>query len=547
VRRSLPSLIILIAISSGSLFFHLGSLPLTGADEPRYARIAQEMHERGAWITPELEGKPWLEKPPLYYWITSPLYFVFSSPETASRVGPALCALLAAIAIFWVGSVMWTRLAGMLSASMLLTSLGFAGFGRSATTDMPFTCFLTISMAILAVAIEKNLGRKVLWAYLFLGLAVLGKGPVALILAIGIGLCFWLFNEREGTLHRWHLLPGILITAAVSIPWFWLAFHQNGYAFIATFFINHNLARYITSIHHHSQPFYFYLPVLLALFFPWSGWLIMLAGRSPLKELRRWRQWHSGMLFTVCWFLFPIIFFSLSGSKLAGYILPSLPPLAIIVGVHISHWIEGGADLPRLRAGIWLQGAISLLMAIAAPIYFQKDYGGNWKVGLLISVGVLIPAVFAFIYGQKGSCLRAFKATAIQGLAMLLVVVIFAFPVLGAYHSTRTISLEALALRRAEEPILTYKFFHHTLHYYTGYQIAPELADLESLRQFLQKQPSALAVTKIDGMKEIQACQDISATLLAKQGKFMLIRVSAISLQLSAFRRGASRLVFEIP
>ena len=104
MRRALPSLIILIAISSGSLFFHLGSLPLTGADEPRYARIAQEMHERGAWITPELEGKPWLEKPPLYYWITSPLYSIFSSPETASRVGPALCALIAALAIFWVGS-----------------------------------------------------------------------------------------------------------------------------------------------------------------------------------------------------------------------------------------------------------------------------------------------------------------------------------------------------------------------------------------------------------------------------------------------------------
>ena len=197
------------------------------------------------------------------------------------------------------------------------------------------------------------------------------------------------------------------------------------------------------------------------------------------------------------------------------------------MGVHVSRWIEGGADLPRLRTGIWLQGAISLLMAIAAPIYFQKDYGGNWKVGLLISVGVLIPAVFAFMYGQRGYCLRAFKATAIQGLAMLLAVVIFAFPVLGAYHSTRTISQLALSLRRAEEPILTYKFFHHSLHYYTGYQIAPELENLESLRQFLHKQSSALAVTKIDGMKEIQSCKDISATLMGKQGRFLLLRISA--------------------
>ena len=525
VRRALPSLIILVAISFGSLFFRLGSLPLTGADEPRYARIAQEMHDRGAWITPELEGKPWLEKPPLYYWITSPFYSLFAGPETAARVGPALCALISALAIFWVGSMIWTRLAGMLAASMLLTSLGFAGFGRSASTDMPLTCFFTLSMAILAVSVEKNLGRKVLWAYLFLGIAVLGKGPVALILAIGIGLCFWFFNEGGTGPRQWRLLPGILIAAAISIPWFWLAFRQNGYAFIATFFINHNLARYITDIHHHAQPFYFYLPVLLALFYPWSGWLIMLIGKSPIEELRRWRQWHAGMLFAVCWFLIPIIFFSLSGSKLAGYILPSLPPLALIVGVHISRWVEKGADLPRWRAGIWGQGVLSLLMAIAAPIYFQKAYGGNGQVGLLISVGVLIPAVFAFIYGLKGNCLRAFTATTIQGLATLLAVVLFAFPVLGAYHSTRAIAQEALAVRQAEEPILTYRFFHHTLHYYTGYQVEFKLDDLDSLRQFLKKHPSALAVTRTDGMKEIESCKDISATLLGSQGKFRLLRL----------------------
>ncbi len=104
MRRALPSLIVLIAISLGSIFFRLGSLPLTGPDEPRYARIAQEMHDQGTWVTPTLEGKPWLEKPPLYYWLTIPFYSVFNSPETAARVAPALCALAAALAIFWLGS-----------------------------------------------------------------------------------------------------------------------------------------------------------------------------------------------------------------------------------------------------------------------------------------------------------------------------------------------------------------------------------------------------------------------------------------------------------
>ena len=153
MRRAFPSLIILIAISLGSLFFRIGSLPLSGADEPRYARIAQEMHERGTWVTPLLEGKPWLEKPPLYYWITSPLYSLFHSNETSARIGPAICGLITALTIFWLGSMLWTRQAGLIGALILLTSLGFAGFGRGASTDMPFACCLTLGWWLLAIPV----------------------------------------------------------------------------------------------------------------------------------------------------------------------------------------------------------------------------------------------------------------------------------------------------------------------------------------------------------------------------------------------------------
>jgi 4-amino-4-deoxy-L-arabinose transferase-like glycosyltransferase len=528
VQRALPSLILLATISLGSLFFRLGSLPLSGADEPRYARIAQEMHERRIWVTPSLEGKPWLEKPPLYYWITSPLFSLFQSPEFAARFGPATCALITAIAIFWLGSMLWTRMTGLLGSIILLTSLGFDGFGRSASTDMPFTCFLTLSLAILAVAVEKNIGGKVLGAYVFLALAVLGKGPVAIILAAGTALFTWFLSEREGILGRWHVLTGITITAAVSIPWFWLAFRQNGYAFISTFFINHNLARYITDIHHHSEPLYYFVPVLLALLFPWTAWLLILASKSPLAGLRRWREWQSAMIFLTCWVLFPVIFFSLSESKLAGYILPSLPPLALILGVRLSRWIEAAAQPPNLRATMILHLIISAAMAVATPIYFQKEYGGNWKVGLLLSTAMLIPALFAFCYGLKGNCMRAFKATVLQGLVLVLAVVQFAFPVLGAYHSTREIAHEALSLRQAGEPIITFRFFHHSLDYYTGYGISNELEEPGSLQQFAEAHSHFLAVTNVDGLRALSGIDGLSITVLGKQGDFRLLRIAAL-------------------
>jgi 4-amino-4-deoxy-L-arabinose transferase-like glycosyltransferase len=524
VQRALPSLILLAAISLGSIFFCLGSLPLTGADEPRYARVAQEMHESGNWVTPHLQGKPWLEKPPLYYWITAPLYSIFSSNETAARIGSGVCSLIAAIAVFWLGSVLCSRMAGLLGATILLTSLGYAAFGRSASTDMPFTCCFTLAMAVLAAAVEKNMSRKTLAAYIPLGLAILGKGPVAIILAIGIGLFFWLWDERGGIIRRWHVATGLVITAAVSVPWFWLAFKQNGYAFISTFFINHNLARFVTDIHHHSQPVYYYLPVLLGLIFPWTGWLLMLLCGSPIKALRNWRQWNPGMVFLACWVLVPMGFFSLSDSKLAGYILPSLPPLALMLGIRIARQIKEPAEPARLRAGMWLHLIFSAVMALAAPILFSREYGGRWEAGLILSIAILAPAIFAFAF--RANCKRAFTATALQGLIVLISITQFAFPVLGTYHSTREIAQEALRLRGNGEPIITYRFFHHTLHYYTGYQVANELKDSESLRQFVRMRPSSLVVTNSEGLRDISGSNDLSVALLGEQGNFRLLRVS---------------------
>jgi 4-amino-4-deoxy-L-arabinose transferase-like glycosyltransferase len=536
VRRSLPSLILLIAISCGALFFRLGSLPLSGADEPRYARIAQEMRDRGSWTTPLLQGKPWLEKPPLYYWITAPFYSIVKTRETAARLGPSLCALIAAIAVFWLGCTLWSRQTGLIGASILLTSIGFAGFGRGASTDMPFTCCFTLAMAIACGAVLPRAqmpaygrdghasGWKILFAYVFLGLAVLGKGPVAIVLAFGIGLCFWFLDEQQVGIRGWRVVQGFALTAAVSVPWFWLAFRQNGFAFIATFFINHNIARYVTEIHHHSEPFLYYIPVLLALLFPWSGWLPLFL-KSPLEEIRRWRRWDSRNLFLICWFLFPMVFFSFSDSKLAGYILPSLPPLALVLGVYVSRTIEGKIEKSRLRAAGALHLVFSATIAVAAPVFFQKNFGGNWEIGLLLGAVTLIPALFSLGFAVKGKCIWAFSATVLQSLLLIIFISLFAFPVLGAYYSTREIAYRALEVRQPGQPILTYRFFQHSLHYYTGYQVETQLDDRESLVQFAGKHPDFLVVTDVEGMKEISGVRELSASPMGEQGNLRLLRI----------------------
>ena len=100
--------LLLILISLCTLFFRLGSLPFLGSDEPRYARIAEEMSLQERWVTPILEGRPWLEKPPLYYWITIPIYRLFGVSETTARLGSALLSLIASWFILWMGAKIWT-------------------------------------------------------------------------------------------------------------------------------------------------------------------------------------------------------------------------------------------------------------------------------------------------------------------------------------------------------------------------------------------------------------------------------------------------------
>jgi len=517
---------LLLAIAAGTLFFRLGSLPLSGNDEPRYARIAEEMYRTGSWITPTLQYRPWLEKPPLYYWLTIPFQAFVGSRETAARLAPALCALIAALSIFWLGRILCSRLAGLIAACILLTSLGHIVGGRTAATDMPFTCCLTLCLVILASAVKKDPGTaKILAAYAFLGLAALAKGPVAVILAAGIGIFYWYFDEQGAILRRWRLMRGSLVFLLVSVPWFWLAFKENGFAFITTFFVNHNLARYVTEVHHHSEPFWFYLPVLLLLLFPWSGWLPLLIDRSSLHGIRHWRDWNPGMLFLAVWCMLPLFFFSLSGSMLAGYILPSLPPLALMLGIRIAQWLESGSRSPLPRVSAVLSLVLSAVMAVAAPIYLLK-YGGSTGTGIVLASVFFVPAILAAFFAIRGQGGKAVASIVIQGVLVIGATVWLAVPALGNYMSARDLAEAALEERLPDEAIVTFGITDHSLDYYTGYQVLGKMDDAASIKSLLQDSGSLLVVTEKQRIGQLEAIDTVASELLKEEGSLCLLRLT---------------------
>lgn len=326
-------------------FSHLGAIGFVGPDEPRYAWIARDMAETGDWITPRLYGKPWFEKPPLFYWGAAISFKLFGVSETAARLPSAISALLATLALAWLA---WRLYGGETARWMLLlipTSVGMIGFSHAAATDMPFSGMLTIAMVCAAVVLRlstpeasdtnppaKNVSTP--WASLFLfgfflGLAVLAKGPAGIILCGG-AVFFWaLFTKRWPDAFRLLHPAAIVAFCVTSLPWYLFCARRNP-DFFRVFIIEHNFKRYLTPEFQHIQPFWYFALVLLAEFFPWTAiflWTLIVG----LYQLWKTRTISPSTNFFLSWAAFCVVFFSISQSKLPGYILPAIPAIGLIL------------------------------------------------------------------------------------------------------------------------------------------------------------------------------------------------------------------------
>src|SRR5215471_1108104 len=297
-----------------SYFHNLGAIGLVGPDEPRYAWIARDMMETGDWVTPRLYGKPWFEKPVLYYWGAALSFKLFGVNEAAARFPSAASALLATLALAWLAG----RLYGAETARWLLlllpTTVGMIGFSHAASTDMPFSAMLTVAMvsAAFVLGLVRDEYTPILprtpWLALvllgfFLGLAVLAKGPAAIVLSSGTLLPWAILSKRWRDAFR--CLHPVAITSfcLTALSWYLLCARRNP-DFFRVFIIEHNFKRYLTPEFQHIQPFWFYLPVTLLAVSPWSIGVLTLAQR--LGGIKRENPGANSLsLLALCWCLWP--------------------------------------------------------------------------------------------------------------------------------------------------------------------------------------------------------------------------------------------------
>jgi 4-amino-4-deoxy-L-arabinose transferase-like glycosyltransferase len=458
-------------------------LGLVGADEPRYAQIAREMlaqHDQvcnaehadiiphgfslqdfrasrdcllAGTVTPILYGRPWLEKPALYYWRAEGFFREFGVSDWSARLPSTSGAAFLVFLIFL--HMRRFRPGGHLDAALITVStLAILGFSRGASTDMQLAAPFCIGM--LGWYAWYETGKK-FWLfdlYFFGAAATLAKGPVAPFLAL---LTIFLFTalRREWTLLRRTIWwPGLILYFVMVLPWY-IAVQRRNPTFYREFFLEHNLERFATNKYMHHQPPWYYIAVLIIGLMPWTVLALRALFDAIQTSIAEWRVrgkrirylGHSRAgdafpEFLVLWAVLPILFFSLSGSKLPGYILPSIPPLTILTGDYLYRTSRTGLKPWLLYAHAALC-AILVFVLTLAPQHMKYETlvpSEPWLIlagfAALLTAGVIIAVVKHFGIAQ----IRNITLVPVCGLLVFLLG--FHGPELDLNYSARPLARE---------------------------------------------------------------------------------------------------------
>ena len=368
-NRTRTDSLLLAGFCAFLFLYGLGQFGLIGADEPRYAQVAREMLQRHDWITPVLGGQPWLEKPPLYYWQAMLAYRIFGVSDWAARLPAAFDASFLVLAVYFF---LRRFRPGFEVDGALITasSAGIIGYARAASMDMALAAAFAIGM--LGWWAWRENGKRVYLAafYSCMGLGMLAKGPVAPFLAVVVVVLYAAVVREWRPVLKTLWLPGIFLFCAIALPWYFAVQMRNP-GFFREFIIEHNLGRFSKNLYHHTEPFWYYLPVAALALVPWTVFVIA----AFVQTIRMW--WarptatdasESGLeyqfnVFAGCWLIVPVVFFSISQSKLPGYILPAIPAGALLLAEYLRRHLEQSEAGSATK---WL--AVPHALLAAAPI-----------------------------------------------------------------------------------------------------------------------------------------------------------------------------------
>jgi 4-amino-4-deoxy-L-arabinose transferase-like glycosyltransferase len=522
-----------LALSSINFFFGLGLLALIGPDEPRYAEVAREMFATGDYISPRLCGCLWFEKPVLLYWMSSASYHLFGVSEFAARAPSALAAIATLVFLYHVLRRFASSELALAASLVLATSGIFIAYARVAIPDMALTA--TMCIALLSGYASRSSTGRARWAYWSLtfaamGLAMLAKGLVGIALVLAILVIYFAVTGNLRLIRWKEWLAGLAIFTAFAAIWYAPVIARHGWGFIDQFFIRHHFARYVANTFGHPQPFYFFFVVAVAGIAPWTFFLMPAIARFRTLAPRGGKQ-DALLTFAWVWVAVPLLFFSFSGSKLPGYILPIFPALAIIIGTEVEQY-RSGARGRILKASAWMTALTLVVAGIAFIIYTNSlsvDVSG-WRL-IPYSLPLALALISVLLMARGRFCTAS---TASVVLSVVIATVILLFPKLNNELSLKSLSLQAAAALRPGERIAFFIRKEFAPVFYAEGRVVCGIGDMDvfnALREdilaaALENESSLVVITNSNWRAGLESYPRFNTEFIAEQGEALAFRVS---------------------
>ena len=404
-----PASILILALIYALLWFGtLNYRHLIPSDEGRYAEIAREMLVTGDWVTPRYNGYKYFEKPPLQIWATATAFNLFGIGDWQARLWTALTGFLTIAFIGFTGARIYSARAGWLAAIALASSPVWVIGGHINSLDMGLSAFLVAALCSLLLAQTSRDSsdiRKWMWAcWAFMALATLSKGVIGVAIP---GMVFIAYSVTAWDWKIWkrlHIISGTALFLAITAPWFVLVAQRNP-EFLEFFFIHEHLQRFTQTAHSRTGPIYYFIPLLLLGFLPW---IAQTPGALAQAWRERNREFSSGWLLA-CWFAVIMGFFSVSQSKLPGYIIPVFPALAMLVG----HRLDRNLGFSNSLGLPWKLQALFFAILGGVGFFFLSEVGkqarpdeiesyAQYTYWIIAALTALIPfSLLAFIQSKR--------------------------------------------------------------------------------------------------------------------------------------------------
>ena len=518
----------------------LGVRPISIPDESRYAEIPREMVASGDWLTPRLNGFKYFEKPALQYWATAAGFSLFGESNLTARLWPALLGFLGALWAGYLGLRLYGQTAGFYAFLMTVSGLLYVSIGHMLSLDMALSVFVAIGVGSLALAQSRRedpawLRRWMLVGWASLALAMLTKGLIALVLPAGTVLLYSVWQRDWVLWKHLHITKGLLLFLLLAAPWF-IAVSLANPEFAQFFFIHEHFERYTSEVHDRIEPWWYFIPVFMAGVLPWTAVTLQSLYRPLVQAGTRTVTGFDAERFLLVFTVFVLAFFSLGQSKLASYILPAMPMVAVLAGRQIA--AEG-----YRKADAWsllLLAVVLLASAWQAPRFASDATPAAMFVAYrpwFIAASVLL--AIAALAGFRARPTRPVHVATIGILVLLAFQLLtWGFQSLSGSRSSRDLAMAIQATVPDGTVVFAVATYPHSLPFYLQHTITL-VSKRDEMKMGINLEPERWIATTEEFLDQWQSHEQAIAVFRTKSFDHYRKHLGPVQVIYSGLRRTA--------